>query len=53
MKKSMSCIILYLGMCEEIKSIQSVIELNEGDTPPFWYAVFRVFLDGTQYTKGW
>ena len=22
-------------------------------TTPFWYAVFRVFLDGTQYAKGW
>jgi len=21
--------------------------------PPFWYAVFRGFLDGTQYAKGW
>ena len=21
--------------------------------PPFWYAVFRDFLDGTQYAKGW
>ena len=25
----------------------------EGDNPPFWYAVFRFFLDGTQYVKGW
>ena len=24
----------------------------EGDTPPFWYAVFRGDLDGTQYAKG-
>ena len=22
-------------------------------TPPFWYAVFREVLDGTQYAKGW
>jgi len=22
-------------------------------TPPFWYAVFRFFLDGTLYAKGW
>ena len=28
--------------------------IYEGDTPPhFWYAVFRGFLDGTQYAKGW
>ena len=26
---------------------------DEGDTPPFWYAVFRGVLDGTQYAKGW
>jgi len=24
----------------------------EGDPPPFWYAVFRGNLDGTQYAKG-
>ena len=27
--------------------------IHEGDTPlPFWYAVFRFFLDSTQYAKG-
>ena len=26
--------------------------VGEGDTPPFWYAVFKGLLDGTQYAKG-
>ena len=26
--------------------------LTEGDTPPFWYAVYRGCLGGTQYAKG-
>jgi len=26
--------------------------MPEADTPPFWYAVFRGDLDGTQYAKG-
>jgi len=28
------------------------ISKYEGDTPPFWYAVFRGDLDCTQYAKG-
>jgi len=26
--------------------------MDEGDTPPLWYAVFKGDLDGTQYAKG-
>jgi len=37
------------------RNIEQALEMNnnyEGDTPPFWYAVFRGDLDGTQYAKG-
>ena len=38
--------------CNATCFLDTFSEKHEGDTPPFWYAVFRGDLDGTQYAKG-
>jgi len=35
-----------------VKGKEAKMHRNEGDTPPFWYAVFRGVLGRTQYAKG-
>jgi len=41
-----------ISMFFELLMLFTVTSNNEGDTPPFWYAVFRGDLDSMQYAKG-
>ena len=38
---------------ETVWETETYICMRVTPPPPFWYAVFRRVLDGTQYAKGW